>query len=157
MATYEGSPISFSEKRFLMDTFSREHFTGDWRRLFYKVKKHIIWGVLKSVAGVQGKKFRGQSQGGGEVHTESGSESSDQGARPAALLGAGGAAPGGERRRFKHSQRSSEGFVSSVKGLFNAQVSRKHDQDKFDTNDSVLLCRQLFDRGRNPWQLCNVF
>jgi hypothetical protein len=124
VATYEGSPISFTEKRFLMDTFSREQFVGDWRRLFYKVKKHIIWGVLKSVAGVQGKKFRGQGQPGGEVKysTESGSESSDQGGGPAASLGGPYLVGAADRRRFKHSQRSSEGFVSSVKGLFNAQV-----------------------------------
>lgn len=41
-----------------MDTFHRVEFTGTWRRLFSRVKKHIIWGVLKSVTGMQGKKFK---------------------------------------------------------------------------------------------------
>lgn len=36
-----------------MDTFHRVDFTGTWRRLFSRVKKHIIWGVLKSVTGMQ--------------------------------------------------------------------------------------------------------
>lgn len=36
-----------------MDTFHRVEFTGTWRRLFSRVKKHIIWGVLKSVTGMQ--------------------------------------------------------------------------------------------------------
>lgn len=36
-----------------MDTFHRVEFTGTWQRLFSRVKKHIIWGVLKSVTGMQ--------------------------------------------------------------------------------------------------------
>jgi hypothetical protein len=36
-----------------MDTFHREDFTGTWARLFSRVKKHIVWGVLKSVTGMQ--------------------------------------------------------------------------------------------------------
>lgn len=36
-----------------MDTFHRVDFTGTWRRLFSRVKKHVIWGVLKSVTGMQ--------------------------------------------------------------------------------------------------------
>jgi hypothetical protein len=36
-----------------MDTFHKPEFTGTWRRLFSRVKKHIIWGVLKSVTGMQ--------------------------------------------------------------------------------------------------------
>ena len=36
-----------------MDTFHKSEFTGTWRRLFSRVKKHIIWGVLKSVTGMQ--------------------------------------------------------------------------------------------------------
>lgn len=36
-----------------MDTFHRVEFTGSWRRLFSRVKKHVIWGVLKSFTGMQ--------------------------------------------------------------------------------------------------------
>nr|XP_017218041.1 PREDICTED: protein SABRE isoform X2 [Daucus carota subsp. sativus] len=53
LVTYEGSRFAVSELRLLMDTFHREEFTGTWRRLFSRVKKHIIWGVLKSVTGMQ--------------------------------------------------------------------------------------------------------
>lgn len=42
-----------SDLRLLMDQFHRVEFTGTWRRLFSRVKKHIIWGVLKSVTGMQ--------------------------------------------------------------------------------------------------------
>jgi hypothetical protein len=36
-----------------MDTFHRDNFTGTWSRLFGRVKKHIIVGVVKSVMGIQ--------------------------------------------------------------------------------------------------------
>lgn len=42
-----------NDLKLLMDTFHRVEFTGTWRRLFSRVKKHIIWGVLKSVTGMQ--------------------------------------------------------------------------------------------------------
>ncbi|KAK6116092.1 hypothetical protein DH2020_008361 [Rehmannia glutinosa] len=58
LVTYEGSRFAVSDLRLLMDTFHRVEFTGTWRRLFSRVKKHIIWGVLKSVTGMQGKKFK---------------------------------------------------------------------------------------------------
>lgn len=51
--TYEGSRFAVNDLRLLMDTFHRVDFTGTWRRLFSRVKKHIIWGVLKSVTGMQ--------------------------------------------------------------------------------------------------------
>ena len=38
-----------------MDQFKCVEFTGTWSRLFSRVKKHIIWGVLKSVTGMQVK------------------------------------------------------------------------------------------------------
>ncbi|THG07272.1 hypothetical protein TEA_001862 [Camellia sinensis var. sinensis] len=53
LVTYEGPPLSVTELRLLMDTFHRVDFTGTWRRLFSRVKKHVIWGVLKSVTGMQ--------------------------------------------------------------------------------------------------------
>ena len=51
--TYEGSRFAVSDLRLLMDTFTLIELTGSWRRLFSKVKKHIIWSVLKSVTGMQ--------------------------------------------------------------------------------------------------------
>lgn len=53
LVTYEGSRFAVSELRLLMDTFLLVELTGSWRRLFSKVKKHIIWSVLKSVTGMQ--------------------------------------------------------------------------------------------------------
>lgn len=53
MVTYEGSRFVVNDLKLLMDTFHRVEFTGTWRRLFSRVKKHIIWGVLKSVTGMQ--------------------------------------------------------------------------------------------------------
>ncbi|PWA96154.1 hypothetical protein CTI12_AA042850 [Artemisia annua] len=48
LVTYEGSRFAVRELRLCMDTFHRVDFNGTWRRLFSRVKKHIIWGVLKS-------------------------------------------------------------------------------------------------------------
>jgi hypothetical protein len=53
LVTYEGSRFVVNDLKLLMDTFHRVEFTGTWRRLFSRVKKHIIWGVLKSVTGMQ--------------------------------------------------------------------------------------------------------
>lgn len=55
LVTYEGSRFAVNDLRLLMDTFHRDEFIGTWRRLFSRVKKHIIWGVLKSVTGMQVK------------------------------------------------------------------------------------------------------
>ncbi|OAY77250.1 Protein SABRE [Ananas comosus] len=55
LITYEGSRFAVSDFRLLMDSFHREDFTGSWTRLFSRVKKHIIWGVLKSVTGMQAR------------------------------------------------------------------------------------------------------
>ncbi|KAK7321272.1 hypothetical protein VNO77_31753 [Canavalia gladiata] len=51
--TYEGQRFVVNDLKLLMDQFHRVEFTGTWRRLFSRVKKHIIWGVLKSVTGMQ--------------------------------------------------------------------------------------------------------
>jgi hypothetical protein len=109
LVTYEGSPIAVSDLRLLMDTLVLLQFTGSWRRLFSKVKKHIIWSVLKSVTGMQGKKFKDK------LHPESESNSSDS-------AGSYGVAveqfPTAHQRQ---SDRAGEGFVSSIRGLFNSQ------------------------------------
>jgi hypothetical protein len=51
--TYEGQRFVVNDMKLLMDQFHRPEFTGTWRRLISRVKKHIIWGVLKSVTGMQ--------------------------------------------------------------------------------------------------------
>jgi hypothetical protein len=53
LVTYEGQRIVVNDLKLLMDQFHRAEFTGTWRKLFSRVKKHIIWGVLKSVTGMQ--------------------------------------------------------------------------------------------------------
>jgi len=53
LVTYEGQRIVVNDLKLLMDQFHRPEFTGTWRKLFSRVKKHIIWGVLKSVTGMQ--------------------------------------------------------------------------------------------------------
>ncbi|KAH9605088.1 hypothetical protein KSS87_000957 [Heliosperma pusillum] len=109
LVTYEGSRFAVSDLRLLMDQFHRVEFTGTWRRLFSRVKKHIIWGVLKSVTGMQGKKFKDKAQGqrevpGPRIPDDLNLSDSDGGqARSDQLIGAG------------------DGFVTSIRGLFNTQ------------------------------------
>ncbi|XP_039039064.1 protein SABRE-like [Hibiscus syriacus] len=112
--TYEGSRFVVSDLKLLMDTFHRVEFTGTWRRLISRVKKHVIWGVLKSVTGMQVKKFKdkGHSQQpnitaapDGEFHLLDNDQASDQkGAFPKRSTDGAG-----------------DGFVTSVRGLFNNQ------------------------------------
>ncbi|KAL9229212.1 hypothetical protein vseg_004701 [Gypsophila vaccaria] len=120
LVTYEGSRFAVSDLRLLMDQFHRVEFTGTWRRLFSRVKKHIIWGVLKSVTGMQGKKFKDKAQGQREV------------AGPAAITddlnlsdSDGGQAGRLDQSAGTLSARSADGagdnFVTSIKGLFNTQ------------------------------------
>ncbi|KAD4586171.1 hypothetical protein E3N88_23772 [Mikania micrantha] len=60
--TYEGPRFAVSDLRLLMDSFHRVEFTGTWKKLFARVQKHVIWSVLKSVTGMQGKKFKDKGQ-----------------------------------------------------------------------------------------------
>jgi hypothetical protein len=43
LVTYEGQRIVVNDLKLLMDQFHRAEFTGTWRKLFSRVKKHIIW------------------------------------------------------------------------------------------------------------------
>ncbi|XP_077234098.1 protein SABRE-like isoform X2 [Tasmannia lanceolata] len=120
LVTYEGSRFPVSDLRLLMDTFHRVDFTGTWRRLFSRVKKHIIWGVLKSVTGMQGKKFKDKAQrqreanGTGVPDSDLNFSDSD-----------GGQA--GKSDQFpitwlkRPSDGAGDGFVTSIRGLFNSQ------------------------------------
>ncbi|KAM3342335.1 hypothetical protein P3S68_027301 [Capsicum galapagoense] len=118
LVTYEGSRFAVSDLRLLMDTFHRVEFTRTWRRLFSKVKKHIIWGVLKSVTGMQGKKFKLHNQkeacAAGVPDIDLNLSDSD-----------GGSAGKSEQNPLSWAKRPAEGagdgFVTSIKGLFNSQ------------------------------------
>ncbi|XP_078430617.1 HYPERSENSITIVE TO PI STARVATION 4 isoform X2 [Wolffia australiana] len=122
--TYEGSRFAVNDLRLLMDTFHRDAFTGTWRRLFSRVKKHIIWGVLKSVTGMQGKKFKQKAQGQKEEGIVAGVPDSDLN-----LSDSDGGLPG-KLVQFpmtmlkRASDGAGEGFVTSIRGLFNSQRRR---------------------------------
>ncbi|KAK4489967.1 hypothetical protein RD792_000621 [Penstemon davidsonii] len=115
LVTYEGSRFAVSDLRLLMDTFHRVEFTGTWRRLFSRVKKHIIWGVLKSVTGMQGKKFKkAHSTAVAVPDTDLNLSDSD-----------GGSAEKTDQQAISWPKRTTDGagdgFVTSVRGLFNSQ------------------------------------
>ncbi|RWR77330.1 protein SABRE [Cinnamomum micranthum f. kanehirae] len=120
LVTYEGSRFPISDVRLLMDTFHRDEFIGTWRRLFSRVKKHIIWGVLKSVTGMQGKKFKDKGPSQREPIMASVPDShlnlSDDGGDQA-----------GKSDKFpvawvkRPSDGAGDGFVTSVRGLFSSQ------------------------------------
>ncbi|CAM0875467.1 unnamed protein product [Alopecurus aequalis] len=121
LVTYEGSRLAINDLRLLMDTFHRVEFTGTWRRLFSRVKKHIIWGVLKSVTGMQGKKFKAQNQRetlDGTIPENdlnfSDSDGSNHG-KPDQLTASWLKRPG---------DGAGDGFVTSIRGLFNSQRRR---------------------------------
>ncbi|KAL5714351.1 hypothetical protein ACHQM5_016327 [Ranunculus cassubicifolius] len=121
LVTYEGSRFAVSDLRLLMDSFHRPEFTGTWRRLFSRVKKHIIWGVLKSVTGMQGKKFKDKAQSQREptasVITEGDFNFSDS--------DDGGQEGKSDQYPISFLKRPSDGagdgFVTSIRGLFNSQ------------------------------------
>ncbi|PKA58310.1 hypothetical protein AXF42_Ash013035 [Apostasia shenzhenica] len=120
LVTYEGSRFAVNDLRLLMDTFHRDEFIGTWRRLFSRVKKHIIWGVLKSVTGMQGKKFKDKAQNQREGHI---------GVVPESDI-AFSDSDGGQPERSdqfpvswlkRPSDGAGDGFVTSIRGLFNSQ------------------------------------
>ncbi|XP_062212048.1 protein SABRE isoform X2 [Phragmites australis] len=116
LVTYEGSRLAINDLRLLMDTFHRVEFTGTWRRLFSRVKKHIIWGVLKSVTGMQGKKFSNQREthDGAVPENDLNLSDSDVGhhGRPDQFTASWLKRPG---------DGAGDGFVTSIRGLFNSQ------------------------------------
>ncbi|GAU49054.1 hypothetical protein TSUD_244450 [Trifolium subterraneum] len=115
--TYEGQRFVVNDMKLLMDQFHRPEFTGTWRRLISRVKKHIIWGVLKSVTGMQGKKFKdkGQNQPSGAVVPDVDLNANDT--------------EGHEGKPDKYppswpkrpADGAGDGFVTSVRGLFHNQ------------------------------------
>ncbi|KAG0631787.1 hypothetical protein M758_1G279100 [Ceratodon purpureus] len=115
LVTYEGSRFAVSDLRLLMDTFLLVELTGSWRRLFSKVKKHIIWSVLKSVTGMQGKKFKDKLPAHPGPIDEDYDDSSDD------SIGSQEATDQFPLRPRRQSDRAGEGFVHSIRGLFNLQ------------------------------------
>ncbi|KAJ1691792.1 hypothetical protein LUZ63_015947 [Rhynchospora breviuscula] len=117
LVTYEGSRFAVNDLRLLMDTFHRVEFTGTWRRLFSRVKKHIIWGVLKSVTGMQGKKFKDKAHNQADPHGSTDLNLSDSDGGPL----------GSKADQFpvswlkRPSDGAGDGFVTSIRGLFNSQ------------------------------------
>ncbi|XP_010276667.1 PREDICTED: protein SABRE-like isoform X1 [Nelumbo nucifera] len=120
LLTYEGSRFAVSDLRLLMDPFQRVDFIGSWPRLFSRVKKHIIWGVLKSVTGMQGKKFKGKGHNQKEatavaiplddlnLSDSDGDQAGKSDQLPIAFL-------------KKPTDGAGDGFVTSIKGLFSSQ------------------------------------
>ncbi|KAF3447266.1 hypothetical protein FNV43_RR12446 [Rhamnella rubrinervis] len=117
LVTYEGSRFVVNDLKLLMDTFHRVEFTGTWRRLFSRVKKHIIWGVLKSVTGMQGKKFKDKA------HSQR--EPSGSGVPDSEINFSDNEGQAGKSDQLTFLKRQSDGagdgFVTSIRGLFNTQ------------------------------------
>nr|XP_018450276.1 PREDICTED: protein SABRE-like isoform X1 [Raphanus sativus] len=113
LVTYEGSRFVVEDLRLLMDKFSLDEFAGTWRGLFARVKKHITCGVLKSVIGMQGKKFTYKSQYKSQENAESSdddlklSDNDESGVLP--------------KKIYDESGGAGDNFVTSVRGLFNTQ------------------------------------
>lgn len=117
--TYESSRFNLHELKLLMDTFHRVEFTGTWRRLFSRVKKHVVWGTLKSVTGMQGKKFKDKAHGQRDPNVASVPDSdlnfsdNDDG-----LAVQSDQYPNWLKRP---TDGAGDGFVTSIRGLFNTQ------------------------------------
>ncbi|KAL7583710.1 hypothetical protein Lser_V15G44672 [Lactuca serriola] len=120
LVTYEGSRFAVSDLRLLMDSFHRVEFTGTWKKLFARVQKHVIWGVLKSVTGMQGKKFKDKLHSQNKepnlanVPTLDHDSDNDDGGKSDNL---GLAFP----KRLAAADGAGDGFVTSVRGLFSTQ------------------------------------
>ena len=61
--SYDGPPRSFHEVRLLLDASTHAAFVGRWRELIDRVKKNVVWSVLKSVTGLQGRRLPGGTAG----------------------------------------------------------------------------------------------
>ncbi|KAK1432241.1 hypothetical protein QVD17_09136 [Tagetes erecta] len=123
LVTYEGPRFAVSDLRLLMDSFHRAEFTGTWKKLFARVQKHVIWSVLKSVTGMQGKKFKDKSTHSQNKepnlanvptldHDSDGDGDGDGDAGKSENLGLGSKRP---------ADGAGDGFVTSVRGLFSMQ------------------------------------
>ena len=57
VVSYAGSPVSFQGVRLLLDARVYRSISGRWRDLYARLKKDLIWSVLKSITGLQGRKL----------------------------------------------------------------------------------------------------
>ncbi|KAK9827699.1 hypothetical protein WJX81_001629 [Elliptochloris bilobata] len=57
-ATYQGKPLSFTDFKLLLDRRVYERLEGRWRDLLNRLKWDTIKSAVKSVAGLQGRKFK---------------------------------------------------------------------------------------------------
>ncbi|KAI3508974.1 hypothetical protein L1887_23997 [Cichorium endivia] len=118
LVTYEGSRFAVSDLRLLMDSFNRAEFTGTWKKLFARVQKHVIWGVLKSVTGMQGKKFKdklhNQNKEPNLANVPTLDHDSDND-------GGGNSENVGLGLPKRPVDGAGDGFVTSVRGLFSTQ------------------------------------
>nr|XP_043614487.1 protein SABRE-like [Erigeron canadensis] len=118
--TYEGSRFAVSDLRLLMDSFHRVEFTGTWKKLFARVKKHVIWSVLKSVTGMQGKKFNTKTHGQTKEPNVADVPTLDH-------ISDSGDGPNGKTNNLgltfpkRPADGAGDGFVTSVKGVFSLQ------------------------------------
>lgn len=119
LVTYEGSRFVVNDLKLLMDTFHRVEFTGTWRRLFSRVKKHIIWGVLKSVTGMQGKKFKDKAHSQRELSGPGVPDSDLFSDNEGSQAGKSDQDPVSWLRRPRDG--AGDRFVTSIRGLFNTQ------------------------------------
>ncbi|XVF64917.1 hypothetical protein PTKIN_Ptkin09bG0204900 [Pterospermum kingtungense] len=117
LVTYEGSRFVVNDLKLLMDTFHCTELTGTWRRLFSRVKKHIIWGVLKSVTGMQGKKFKDKAHS--QQPSGNGVPDSDLNLSDNEQIGQHDPNPMTFLKR--PGDGAGDGFVTSIRGLFNTQ------------------------------------
>ncbi|KAK2079384.1 hypothetical protein QBZ16_003075 [Prototheca wickerhamii] len=56
--TYRGYPIDFTDLKLVLDSRTYENFEGGWRDLLIRIKWDTVKSVLKSVTGLQGRKFK---------------------------------------------------------------------------------------------------
>ena len=71
--SYDGPPKKFHEVRLLLDASTHAAFVGRWRELIDRVKKKIVWSVLKSVTGLQGRRLPGAAGSAGTGSAGTGS------------------------------------------------------------------------------------
>ncbi|KAL8104111.1 hypothetical protein AgCh_028369 [Apium graveolens] len=117
LISYEGSRFSVSDLRLLMDAFNREEFTGTWGRFFARIKKHIVWSVLKSFTGMQGKKFKDKAHSQKEAIAASVVENDHNLSDGEGVsIGKSEHLPGAWTKRPNDG--AGDGFVTSIRGLF---------------------------------------
>lgn len=153
LATYEGSLFRQAKQvRLLIDPFILPDYEGTWRKLFSKIKRHVILGVTKSLTGLQRHKFTHRdlatkvgsmqgslSTGGGSVpgsRAESVAEG-DSDEEEGSVMSLDDAWAGGDldlslpgpasriiQTLRRRADRNGDGFVSNMTDLFKSQLGK---------------------------------